>query len=244
MTHPVLLLHGFTGTGGDFDPIREAFAGREVMAPDLPGHGNAAERPATFEDTRAWLGGLASVTSGPWEVIGYSMGARLALDLAVHAPEGIARLVLIGGTPGLADPAERAARRAADEALADRIERLGTETFLAEWLAQPMFAHLRERCEPHRWHTMMTRRRAVAPRGLANALRGLGTGVMEPLWDALPRVTVPTHLVVGAEDTKFLAIAHEMQARMPVARLSIIPGAGHAAHLERPQAVIEALLLR
>ena len=138
---------------------------------------------------------------------------------------------------GLADPAERAARRAADEALAQRIEAIGVEAFACEWGAQPLFAGQPERVAA----AAHADRLRNTPEGLAAALRGLGTGAMQPLWDRLPELALPVTLVVGERDEKFRAIAERMAARLPAARVVVVDGAGHAAHLEAPQALAHQL---
>jgi 2-succinyl-6-hydroxy-2,4-cyclohexadiene-1-carboxylate synthase len=147
------------------------------------------------------------------------------------------RLVLVGASPGLADAAERAARANDDAALADRIETIGLEAFVREWSAQPLFAGMPRGVADV---AMADRMRNTAT-GLAAALRGLGTGVMPPLWDRLAELAVPVDLVVGERDEKFRAIAERMEAALPDARLHVVPGAGHAVHLEAPDAVTELL---
>jgi len=152
-------------------------------------------------------------------------------------PDLVLRLVLVGASPGIADPAERAARRAADDALADRVEAIGVEAFAREWAALPLWEGQPERVAA----AAHADRLRNAPAGLASALRGLGTGVMEPLWDALPSLTVPVTLAAGERDEKFRAIAERMAAALPRADVVVIPGAGHAAQLEQPEAVAALL---
>ncbi len=166
---------------------------------------------------------------------GYSMGGRVALHAALMLkPE---RLILIGASPGLEDPAERAARRAADEALAARIEQIGVEAFAAEWGAQPLFAGQAPRVAA----AANADRLRNTPAGLAAALRGLGTGVMEPLWERLPELTMPVTLIAGERDEKFRALAERMAARLPDARLHVIAATGHAPQLEDPEAVARVI---
>ena len=139
--------------------------------------------------------------------------------------------------PGIADPGEREQRRRADLALADRIEAIGVEAFAQEWGAQPLFAGQDARVAAAA-HADRLRNTAT---GLAAALRGLGTGAMEPLWGRLGELRVPVTLVVGERDEKFRAIAEQMAPAIPDARLEIVAGAGHAAQLERPEAVAAAI---
>ena len=166
------------------------------------------------------------------------MGGRIALHSAlVLGPSVVTRLVLVGASPGLADPSERAARRASDLALAERLETLDIETFAREWGAQPLFAGQPERVAAGA-HADRLRN---TPAGLAAALRGLGTGAMEPLWDRLPALEIPVTLVVGERDEKFRALAAAMLERLPNASLVVVPGTGHAAQLEDPAAVAAAV---
>src|SRR5829696_8082342 len=232
----LVLLHGFTQTGRSWQPVRHVLGARyRAVAPDLPGHGAFAwRRPASFAACDAYV---RAITDAPFTLAGYSMGGRIALHAALQAGPGVRRLVLIGASPGIADPAERAARRAADDALADRIEAIGVEAFAREWAQLPL------------WDGQPERVRAAAhadrlrntPEGLAGALRGLGTGVMEPLWDALPSLGVPVTLAVGERDETLRVIAERMADRLPRAEIVVVEGAGHAAQLEQPAAVAALL---
>jgi 2-succinyl-6-hydroxy-2,4-cyclohexadiene-1-carboxylate synthase len=231
---PLILLHGFTQTRQSWRRTANELAGRyRAITPDLPGHGQSAHKTASFDACSAYLRALAP--SAPFTLAGYSMGGRIALTAAFQLP--IDRLILVGASPGIADDAERARRRAADEALADRIEQIGVEAFAAEWAAQPLFAG-----QPD--HVALAagedRRRNTA-HGLAAALRGLGTGTMEPLWDRLPELRMPVTLLVGERDEKFRAIATQMAYRIAEADVHVIPRAGHAAQLERPDTIASYL---
>jgi 2-succinyl-6-hydroxy-2,4-cyclohexadiene-1-carboxylate synthase len=233
MPPALVLLHGFTQTRQSWRRTVQALAGRyRALVPDLPGHGQSAQRTASFPAATAYIRALAPER---FTLAGYSMGGRIALHAALALrPE---RLVLIGASPGLADAAERAERRAADEALADRIERDGLEAFAAEWAELPLWEGQAERV---RAAANADRLRNTAA-GLAAALRGLGTGVLPPLWDRLGELTMPVTLVVGERDAKFRAIAERMAERLPAASIVVVPGAGHAAQLERPELVAAAL---
>ena len=232
----LVLLHGFTQTRQSWRrTIAELGGRRRALAPDLPGHGSAAARPASFAACSAYVRALGG--EGRFALAGYSMGGRIALAAAFALADRLDRLVLIGASPGLADPAEREARRRADDALAGRILEIGVEAFAREWAALPLWEGQPERVRA----AANADRLRNAPEGLASALRGLGTGVMEPLWDALPSLTVPVTLVVGERDEKFLAIAERMAAALPRAEIVVVPGAGHAAQLEQPAAVAALL---
>jgi len=235
MRPPLVLLHGFTQTRRSWRLTVAALDGRRrALAPDLPGHGHAVARPASFA---ACTGYLRALGGERFALCGYSMGGRIALHAALALGPRVERLVLVGASPGLADPAERAARRAADAALAERIGAIGVEAFAREWGTQPLFAGQPERVAAAA-HADRLRNTAA---GLAAALRGLGTGTMEPLWDRLGELTIPVTLLAGERDEKFRAIAERMAAALPDARVVVVPGAGHAAQLEDPAAVAAAI---
>ena len=246
---PIVALHGFTGSGEDFGPLAPLLE-REFLAPDLPGHGGAqaSMSAASYSMERA-VGGLAELldrrAAAPAVfmrpvLLGYSMGGRIALSFAAAFPERLAALVLVGASPGLADEEARAARRAADSALADRIEAEGVLAFAERWAKHPIIASQARITQPY-LREMRRRRLGNRPWGLANSLRGVGTGAMPSVWGALPDLRVPTLLLTGEEDLKFRGIAREMRALMPEARHEVIPGAGHCAHLERPEATAAAI---
>jgi 2-succinyl-6-hydroxy-2,4-cyclohexadiene-1-carboxylate synthase len=237
MLPALVLLHGFTQTRQSWRRTAQALAARyRAVVPDLPGHGQGVHRTASFDACAAYVRALAPART--FTLAGYSMGGRIALHSALTlGPEIVTRLVLVGASPGLADPAERAARRTADDELARRIETLTIEAFAREWGAQPLFAD-----QPARVAAGANADRLRnTPAGLAAALRGLGTGVMEPLWEQLPQLAIGVTLVVGERDEKFLSVAEAMLARLPNAELVIVPKAGHAAQLENPAAVAEAM---
>lgn len=243
MRHPVLL-HGFTGSGASWEPVLDGLASAS-LAPvlvDLPGHGRdtGAHDPSRFT-LPATLDAIAAAGDWPADLIGYSMGGRLALHFAVAFPERVRRLVLESASPGLADARERAERVAADEALALRIEEGGTRAFVEAWEALPMWAS-QARLDPTLRARQRQRREANDPRSLAAALRGLGTGALPSLWDRLPALGVPTLLLVGAEDARFVDIARRAAARMPDARVVVVDGCGHTVHLEEPAAWLAAVL--
>jgi 2-succinyl-6-hydroxy-2,4-cyclohexadiene-1-carboxylate synthase len=235
MPPTLVLLHGFTQTRQSWRPTIAALGGRRrALAPDLPGHGHAAARPASFP---ACTGYVRALGGEHFALAGYSMGGRIALHAALALGDRVDRLVLVGASPGIADGAERAARRVSDEALADRIEAIGVEAFAREWAALPLWEGQPERVAAAA-HADRLRNTSA---GLAAALRGLGTGVMDPLWDALPSLGVPVTLAVGERDEKFRVIAERMAAALPRCEVVVIPGAGHAAQIEAPDAVAALL---
>jgi 2-succinyl-6-hydroxy-2,4-cyclohexadiene-1-carboxylate synthase len=234
---PTVLLHGFTQTRQSWRRTVAALGGGRyrALAPDLPGHGLAAERrPASFAACAAYVRALAD---GPCTLVGYSMGGRIALYTALALPGAVERLVLVGASPGIADPAEREERRRSDEALADRIVAIGIEAFAREWGAQELFAGQDERVAA----AAHADRLRNSPVGLAAALRGLGTGAMPSLWDRLGELAMPVTLVVGERDAKFGAIAGRMAPAIRDCRVEVVDRAGHAAHMEQPEIVAAAI---
>jgi 2-succinyl-6-hydroxy-2,4-cyclohexadiene-1-carboxylate synthase len=226
----VVLVHGFTQTGRSWDRIlADLRRDHEVVTVDAPGHGGSGAVRADLPATAT----LLAETTGRATYVGYSMGGRFCLHLALAHPELVTRLVLLGATAGIDDPDERAARRAADDALAAELEREGVDAFLVRWLANPMFAGLpddpAERAE---------RRRNTAA-GLAASLRLAGTGTQEPLWDRLGTLTMPVLVLAGERDAKFTELGHRLAGGIGAhARFATVAGAGHAAHLEQPEAFL------
>ncbi len=238
MTPPVLLLHGFTHTGSSWDPVVAALGERyRALTPDLRGHGRASDAvPVTLEAVLADLEPL--VRPEPVTLVGYSMGGRVALHAALAWGDRVRRLVLIGASPGIADPAERAARRVQDERLAEEIEALSIEEFARRWAETPILAGLPEEARARAQADRLRNRTA----GLARALRGLGTGTLPSLWGRLPELRMPVTLVVGERDEKFRRIAAQMRESIPAAGLSVVERVGHAVHLEAPTEVAELVV--
>jgi 2-succinyl-6-hydroxy-2,4-cyclohexadiene-1-carboxylate synthase len=233
----LVLLHGFTNSGASWQPVISGLGQRyRALAPDIRGHASAsAADPVTLD---AVLADLGEHTDREFTLAGYSQGGRIALHAAVAMPDRVSRLVLVGASPGLADEAERTARRLADERLAGRIEAMTIEEFAAEWAQSPVLSGV----APEVAAASHADRLLSTPMGLAAALRGLGTGALPSLWDHLPELRMPVTLVAGERDTKFTATAYEMAASIPNATVTIVAGAGHAVHLERPDAIVEVLL--
>ncbi len=202
---------------------------RHVEAPDLPGHGGSSDLPTTFESVTSLIEWLAA--GEPPVLIGYSMGGRLALRYALERP--VERLVLISAGPGIGDAVAREERRQSDERLAATLTGDDTEAFIDEWLAKPLFAGLGRRHEI--WRAVDRETRLLnSAQGLASALVDFGQGTQPYLGDRLSDLAVPTLIVAGADDSKYVAIAGSMHAAIKDSQLAIIKGAGHAVVGEAP----------
>ena len=244
---PLVALHGFTGSTETWAPFR-ASLGRwfTLLAIDLLGHGRSECPPdprryrleSCVDDLVAILDrlGLDHV-----DLLGYSMGGRAALHLAAAAPDRIHSLVLESASPGIRTVKDRAARVRADGRLADLLEGEGIKAFVDRWEQVPLFASQAGLPLPVR-AALRSQRLRNNPLGLANSLRGMGTGEMEPLFDRLSKLDVPTRLIVGALDEKYRSLGREMADALPRATLAIVENAGHAVHLEQPDAFASIVL--
>lgn len=238
---PLLLLHGFTGSTETWRDLRERLGERrKVVAIDLPGHGraDAPSDPSRYALDRVaddLADTLSSRGTDRVVALGYSMGGRVALRLALRHPGRVLGLVLESTSPGIADPVARAARLRADGELADRIERDGIVAFVNEWERLPIWASQASLPDSVRARLRAKRLMGNAT-GLANSLRGAGAGADAPVLDRLGEIAVPVLLVAGTLDQPYVAHARAMQNVLKRAQLSVVPGAGHAVHLEQPAA--------
>jgi len=229
----LVLVHGFTQTRRCWGPEAAALAAdHEVVRVDAPGHGRSAGIVAGL---RAG-GRLIADQGGEATYLGYSMGARFCLHIALTNPELVRGLVLLSGTAGIEDDAERAARREQDLRTAARIQHDGLEAFLDGWLAQPLFAHLPAE------RAFRAERMENTEAGLVSSLEQAGTGSQDPSWHKLARLEMPVLVLAGVEDAKFVALAQRLAAAIGGnATLAVIEGAGHTAHLEQPDRFLAAL---
>ncbi len=233
MPESVVLLHGFSGTRRTWDGAIAVLDLERYrpLALDLPGHGDAAdgERPISFAGCVAHV---LACSPERFTLCGYSLGGRIALHVALAAPERVRRLVLVSSTAGIEDRQERAARREADCGLARELEEIPFEEFIERWRAQPLFAE----DPPEVGALARADQRRNRPDALAAVLRGIGTGEMEPLWDRLGELEMPVRVVVGDRDAKFQVLGRRMVDLLPDAELAVLPG-GHGLPLENPRGV-------
>mgnify|MGYP006280805865 CR=1 FL=1 len=239
---PLCFLHGFMGSGRDWTPIvsaleEEAFS----LTPDLPGHGDSLHGPDHLYCMEGAAQAVADVLDDAridrCTLVGYSMGGRVALYFSLFHPGRVHRLVLESVSPGIADEAARAERRALDAERARRI-REDLDAFLHDWYRQPLFASLGRHGLVEQ---MVARRRANDPEELARTLRGLSPGRQPSLWSRLADLTPPTLVLTGALDEKYAETTAEATRRIPTARRILVPRAGHNVHAERPQAFVAHL---
>jgi 2-succinyl-6-hydroxy-2,4-cyclohexadiene-1-carboxylate synthase len=232
----VVMLHGFGGTGRSWDDVIAHLPERyRPFALDLPGHGDQldAPRPISF---KGCVQSVLERAPGRFVLAGYSMGGRIALHIALAAPERIERLVIVSATAGIEDNKERSARRKLDRLLADEIEQGSIEDFSERWRAQAMFAE-----DPTEVDRLARAEHARnRPDGLAAALRGLGTGEMRPLWDRLAEIQLPVTVLAGRRDRKFVRVSEKMVSLMPEGLLQVGAG-GHCLLLEHPRSVAAAI---
>lgn len=243
---PLVLLHGFTGSAAGWRPFidqlgEETLVSWPVVAIDIVGHGESDApldveryRMARVADDLVGVLRALGCERGVW--LGYSMGGRTALQIAVRHPNAVAALILEGASPGIESVEERERRMVSDEALAVRIEQEGVQAFVDYWESIPLFASQASLPAAERAR-IRSGRLANRASGLARSLRGMGAGAQQPLHDHLAAVTAPVLLLAGALDTTYVAVGHQMAVALPHATMHVVPQAGHAAHIEQPAAV-------
>ena len=235
---PLVLLHGFTGSQASFASLREDLSrDHRILTFDLPGHGGTRVDSSAFPMSgaaQALREALDTLEVGSFSLLGYSMGGRLAIYLALELGARIDALILESTSDGIADAGERRARREADDALAASIEHDGIEAFVDRWERLPLFASLRD-LPAARLRTLREERLCSNPGGLAESLRQMGTGSQPWLGDQLAEIQAPTLVITGDQDVKFNTIGSRLSASIPGARRAVVAGAGHVPHLEQPE---------
>ena len=233
MSETLVLLHGFSGTRRAWDGVLARLPAERyrAVALDLPGHGERSGDPwpISFEDCVA---AVLEQAPARFALCGYSLGGRVALHVALAAPERVARLVLIAANPGIENPGERAARLAVDERVAQGLEGEPFEDWIEGWRTQPLFAA----DPPEVGELARADQCRNEPLALAAAMRGLSVGAMAPLWGRLGELEMPVTFVAGARDEKFRAIGERFERECPGSELVVVEG-GHGLPLENPGAV-------
>ena len=235
---PVLvLLHGFTGSTATWKTVIENWRDYRIVAIDLIGHGHTEsptdESRYTMERQLDDLDFIfEEMKLENFTLLGYSMGGRTALAYACEFPDRVDQLILESASPGLKTEAAREERRERDIQLAFNILEGGIEQFVGKWENIPLFDSQKSLPEFVR-KQVKQERLAQSAVGLANSLKGMGTGSQQSYWNCLPELKIPVLLITGELDPKFCAIAREMQQLLPNAEHCII-SAGHAIHVEKP----------
>ncbi len=243
----ILFLHGFLGDRTDFDTViphlQDTFC---CLSLDLPGHGETVVHSATQDSVDTYAMPQIAAAIAQWltdlnipqsYLVGYSMGGRLALYLALHYPQIFPKVVIESASPGLMTAMERQQRMVQDALLAEKLQQ-DFPRFLDDWYALPLWRSLR--CHPD-FADLRQRRSRHHPARLAQMLQGMGTGQQPSLWEKLPAHRQPLLLVAGAADDKFMAINQRMAALCPMAQCLSVPNAGHNVHWEQPQFFGQAL---
>jgi 2-succinyl-6-hydroxy-2,4-cyclohexadiene-1-carboxylate synthase len=225
-------VHGFTQTSRSWNHVIDVLSPHfSCSSLDAPGHGGSINGKRTLPECGDDI--AESMTAGI--LVGYSMGARMALHTALQHPEMVTKLVLISGTAGIDNPSERSSRRASDNELAERIMSIGVQQFITEWLALPMFSGLTSET------AQVSERLRNSPEGLSHSLRFAGTGTQEPLWNRLRELSMPVLLIAGENDEKFVQLARRLHEHMLSSQLEIVHQSGHTVHLEQPKEFIRLL---
>lgn len=234
----IVMLHGFTGSTKTWQQVAEQLPQYRVIAIDCIGHGQT-ESPNEYilykmDHQLAVLEEVfATFQLNNFTLVGYSMGGRIALSYAVKYPTRVRNLILESASPGLKTAEERKVRKEADDALANKIQLNGVASFVNAWENIPLFAS-QKRLPQHLQQAIRKERLHQNAQGLANSLRGIGTGMMPPLWEKLHTLEMPVTFITGALDTKFVDIAREMTRFTQNVRHLIVNDVGHAIHVENP----------
>ena len=239
-TKTLVFLHGFTGSTKTWDSVIQLFHDTyRIITVDLIGHGltdapYSVQRYSMEEQVELLHDFFEARRIPSFTLIGYSMGGRVAIAFTLKYSEMVEQLILESSSPGLPTPEERATRQKSDLALADRIEKIGLEHFVDYWGNIPLFDSQKE-LPASVQHAIRTERLEQRAIGLANSLRGMGTGEQPSYWEELHNYTKPVLLITGELDKKFEQKAHDMKKRFQCCENVIVPNVGHAIHVENPQ---------
>jgi len=240
----IVFLHGFLGSGSDWLSFAEQLQDRYCsVLVDLPGHGestileNAEDASFFMRTVEALASEIRRLSAGRCVLVGYSMGGRIGLALALRYPELFSKGVIVSSSPRLRTEAEQAERRKSDEGIARKIER-NFEGFIGFWYDQPLFSTLKSHAL---FHEVEARRKKGSPEQLSRALRLLGTGNQPSFWSALSDCRVQMLFCAGEKDTKYVEAGRRMAEICPGSYLELFEGSGHTLHIEEPERFLKSL---
>ncbi|MFD1739171.1 2-succinyl-6-hydroxy-2,4-cyclohexadiene-1-carboxylate synthase [Bacillus salitolerans] len=236
----LLFLHGFTGSKQNWKGIASNLSEHfTVITIDLIGHGET-DSPldsARYEMNAACLDlnlFLEKLDINTVQLVGYSMGGRLAIAFALSYPNRVSSLILESSSPGIERIEERNLRILSDEQLAEEIVEKGITEFVNKWENIPLFES--QKLLPESIQAAIRAERLTNnPIGLAGSLKGMGTGKQPSYWDQLQEIKIPSLFICGEWDEKFCTIAEEMSVRVPNSTIQKVFNAGHAIHVEQPE---------
>lgn len=234
---PVLFLHGFLGSGNDWNEVTQFLSSRYYcLTVDLPGHGETVMAESvhySFEKIAlALIEFIKQLDFKKCSLVGYSMGGRLTLFLTLRYPQFFSKTVLESASPGLRTQKEREQRILQDAEISTELESGNFKSFLKEWYSQPIFEGLAAR---KNFDGLITSRLQNNPKILAQLLRFLGTGIQPSLWEELGQNKIPILLLVGENDIKFQSIAQEMTKANRFVQTKTVEGCSHNIHFRRPE---------
>lgn len=232
---PAIFLHGFMGNCKDWKKVIR-FVSRDYycLTIDLPGHGKTALKEyISFEKTAAALiEFLRQQEIRRCFLVGYSMGGRIALFLALRFPDYFSKVVLESASPGLPTQEERESRLKEDETIARQLESGDFKFFLLKWYSRPLFKGLGNQLD---FHQLLKARLANNPKSLARSLRIFGTGNQPSLWEELHQCKIPILVLAGEEDKKYQLIAEEMSQSSQLIQAKIVEKCSHNIHFQQPK---------
>jgi 2-succinyl-6-hydroxy-2,4-cyclohexadiene-1-carboxylate synthase len=253
----LLLLHGFMGSGEDWDEVITNLSHNfYCLTINLPSHRSASLSNCPAPLLPPWEKGLGDegkcsipqlateilnlLPNQPINLLGYSLGGRIALYIALYYPDRFQKVILESTSWGLANESERQARRKSDEAIARKLRRpdLNWPDFIDHWYQQPVFAGITD--HPN-FPALRQRRLQQDPLALANSLISAGLGTQPYLKDQLTLNKLPLLLLVGEWDQKFVEIGQQMAVAYPPAKLSIVPQCSHNVHFQQPDRWLQAV---
>lgn len=242
----VIMVHGFTGSLEDWRDISAKLSSKfNYIGIELVGHGKS-DSPISESNynqsalVRSLDDLLIHLSLNSAILLGYSMGGRAALSYAVEHPQKLNGLILESTSPGIANAKVREDRVKADEELAVYIETEGIEKFADLWMDKQIF-NTQLRFSNEKLKNFKKKRMLNTTTGLANSLRGFGTGRMSNISKKIKSILCPVLLITGKLDTKFTSLNSQLNKKLPKSEHAVIQNAGHNTHLEEPKRFVDVV---